>query len=271
MDVNETLTSFTRDDQDSAFAKFQISHPFLIHASSNVFSHAKAFFVLKSKTWSLFDQILTNGHALVRPPWASNSDQELEYLAMMEWACSVAHAPLTLLISSHNDPARDNKKMLRPQVSKLIGMNEIHLSKHVTTGTSELEKNLVRREALFVSAISGQAKFVQKLLSQVMADVCKQDSSAFNIAALTGDIGITGQFLDACVACKGARQCLEPALFAVAQGGSFEVVQLFIDKVNSLSAYSWQRAQMTASSYHHGQIVEMLTKAGVTRTISPRR
>jgi hypothetical protein len=142
MDVNETLTSFTRDDQDSAFAKFQISHPFLIHASSNVFSHAKAFFVLKSKTWTLFDQILTNGHALVRPPWASNSDQELEYLAMMEWACSVAHAPLTLLISSHNDPARDNKKMLRPQISKLIGMNEIHLSKHVTTGTSELVWNI---------------------------------------------------------------------------------------------------------------------------------
>ena len=129
----------------------------------------------------------------------------------------------------------------------------------------------MRREALFVNAISGQAKFVQKLLSQVMADVCKQDSSAFNIAALTGDIGITGQFLDASVACKGTRQCLEPALFAVAQGGSLEVVQLFVDKVNSLSAYSWQRAQMTASSYHHGQIVEMLTKAGVTRTISQRR
>ncbi|KAI6753938.1 hypothetical protein HG530_013114 [Fusarium avenaceum] len=284
MDVNEKLSSFARADTDAAFKKFQDSHPFLTYASFNWFFHTKDFCDSRSSTWKLFDQILQNGHGLLTIPWNTVSDHILDYLAMMEWACTVAHAPLIHLISMNGAPVRDKKKMLRPQVAKVVSIPKEWDFNETASGKFELVWNmachgqkdaleillrsvdrqdrvLLQKLALFVSAVSGHAKLVALLLPRVFSKCKMHWGSGFAEAARIGDFHTTKLFLDAWVKYKGSKDRFREALYAAAQRGDIRIFNLFLSVFDAVSWPSWQKARMIASSYGHNEIVGLIAKS----------
>ncbi|KAF5025652.1 hypothetical protein F66182_2258 [Fusarium sp. NRRL 66182] len=285
MDINETLVSFVRADRDNALGKFQASHPFIMYASSNCFFHTRAFSSSETKTWSLFNHIIQHGHELVTLPWKPNSDDDLDFLAMMDWACNVVHAPvLGFIIARDAITARDKGKMLpRPDLAEFLETVDLWVPKDTSNGTIELVWHIsnggygaalgvlldlvdseLRRSiqmlSLFVSIILGQAKLVKQLLPPVYNGGGGLGvDQGFTFAALIGDVQVTEVFLDAWSTKKGYEYTLEQAVYAAAERGRIRVLGLFLERLE-LSADCRREAQVIAMDREHQEAYDVLAR-----------
>ncbi|KAF5247561.1 hypothetical protein FANTH_6312 [Fusarium anthophilum] len=285
MDVSKTLELYTRGDEDPGFERFQDSHLFLAYASSNCFFHTKAFSESKSRTWPLFHRILQHGHKLVMLPWTSGLGQDLDDLAMIDWVCAVAHAPLIQFISGRSARWRNKKKMLPPHVAEafelptvwniyedwtfLTDSGRVELAWNIScrgqkdalrillNSVTGVHKEEVQELSLFVSAVSGHIKIVEILLPQVFNSRIGA-SYGFAGAALLGDFVITKMFMVAWSRYNGTNDCIEPALLTAIKNGKPELIKLFLDEFVSIAPSSWQKARLVALSYGRDQVVESI-------------
>lgn len=93
----EALGSFQRDDTETAKERLRVGHPFLGYASLHWIYHTTMFQKGKSKTWTLWEKMIVQGHDLVEKPWAETSFSE-NIPTILDWSQKCHHYALLRLI-----------------------------------------------------------------------------------------------------------------------------------------------------------------------------
>ncbi|PNP50699.1 hypothetical protein THARTR1_08619 [Trichoderma harzianum] len=91
--VIEALGTFQRDDTGSA----NEGHPFLGYASIHWISHTTTFQKGKSKTWDLWENMIIQGHDLLKKPWIEKPFDE-SIGTILDWSQKFHHYALIRLI-----------------------------------------------------------------------------------------------------------------------------------------------------------------------------
>ncbi|KAK8014806.1 hypothetical protein PG990_008102 [Apiospora arundinis] len=68
VDLRRRLSSFLSAQSPSAEDTWKVSHPFLDYASTSWITHTKNFHQETSKTWKIWESLLTHGHAFAKVP-----------------------------------------------------------------------------------------------------------------------------------------------------------------------------------------------------------
>ncbi|KAK6851002.1 hypothetical protein PG987_000636 [Apiospora arundinis] len=69
VDLRRQLSSSLSAQSPSAEDTWKVSHPFLDYASTSWITHTKNFHQEKSKTWKIWESLLTHGDAFAKVPW----------------------------------------------------------------------------------------------------------------------------------------------------------------------------------------------------------
>ncbi|KAF4455179.1 NACHT domain [Fusarium albosuccineum] len=101
-DIEETLASFAQSPEATVQKTIILGHPFLSYAASHWLSHSKGFNDKETKTWSLWKQMLTDGHELSRSP-VSDGHHELIDQALVNWGFEVGHSALLHVVATSRE------------------------------------------------------------------------------------------------------------------------------------------------------------------------
>ncbi|KAJ3547289.1 hypothetical protein NM208_g1594 [Fusarium decemcellulare] len=101
-DIEETLASFAQSPGATVQKTIILGHPFLSYAASHWLSHSKGFNDKETKTWSLWKQMLTDGHELSRSP-VSDGHHELIDQALVNWGFGVGHSALLHVVATSRE------------------------------------------------------------------------------------------------------------------------------------------------------------------------
>ena len=98
-DIAQKLANYSGNDSGSLLEKLQLGYPFLNYASENWLSHTINFEHSKSKTGSLWTQILLDEQSLGQTPWTHEQFIERDRV-VRQWICDENHGALLRLIES---------------------------------------------------------------------------------------------------------------------------------------------------------------------------
>ncbi|KFA49754.1 hypothetical protein S40293_01442 [Stachybotrys chartarum IBT 40293] len=262
LDLHRAFASYSRADADRSLV-LQQSHPFLKYAAVHWISHTVRFRKGRSATWSLWHQIITEGHHLVRMPWQNSTSQPND--AIRIWSHQARHYALLLYfggISTLPEPEKD--KLMR--FAAHGGDNEAVIS--------FIEAEIISVDgingALRAASAYGHLQIVERLLAAgADVDFNKYHHTALQAASACGHLQIVERLL-AAGADVSANKSQQTALQAASKGGHFQIVERLLAAgadVNA-TARSKQTALQAASEGDHFQIVERLLTAGADANVN---
>ncbi|KAF6805667.1 ankyrin repeat-containing protein, partial [Colletotrichum plurivorum] len=237
-DLDKTLATHHRSNNEEAITKLQDRHPFLKYASVHWISHTTRFTRRTSSTWSLWRQVVTQGHGLAKIPWSIEKGPRALNSNILSWSFANRHYAVIRLLGS---------------------LGKIHYAG--------------KDEALRSSATEGDIDFVDALLeSNFGAEIV---SIALQAASGGGHIEVVERLLSAGanVNADPAESDGRTALQAASEGGHIEVVERLLSagaNVNADPAERHGRTALQASSEGgHVQVVERLLDAGANVNADP--
>ncbi|KFA69802.1 hypothetical protein S40285_02442, partial [Stachybotrys chlorohalonatus IBT 40285] len=226
-DLSRALASYSRADADRSLV-LQQSHPFLKYATVHWISHTARFQYRKSATWSLWYQIVTEGHGLARMPWQDSRYQPND--AILIWGHQAHHYAL-LLYSSSISILPESKKDELMVLSASQGDNEAIIT-FLEAGVCSA--NGMARAPRAASG-GGHLQIVEQLLTA------------------GADVNVTTGY---------NRQT---ALQAASRGGHLQIVERLLTAgadVNTTTGFYRLSELQEASKYEHLQAVEKLLTTG---------
>lgn len=237
VDISGALTGFKRDYWRPTKRSLENSHPFLRYASASWIFHTKGFTKEKSKTWLLWERMVTQGHDLVRPPWGAEVS-EAEGATMLDWSFEARHYALVDLLM---------KMGAVPLPKRIQMMMELATRGELAMLDVLLQDQMVatRLQAVCQAAVrSGQVDVVQRLIA---AGASPDD--ALNEAAKIGHADLVEWLIPASI---NTSHGLEVA----AKNGHLVVVECFL--VAGVTAH-WALREAARNGHLH--VVTRLLRA----------
>ncbi|KAH7311613.1 hypothetical protein B0I35DRAFT_514361 [Stachybotrys elegans] len=136
VDVDVPMASFERADNRDSPNKLGHEYPFLEYAAENWLEHTKSLARGVSKTWVIWEGIITNGHSLAHVPWDNLDTAELflDGVGLLRWALEAHHYAFLDLISTRGTAPLEK-----------LGEFLLYVSK---TGNREVVKVLLQEKRL---------------------------------------------------------------------------------------------------------------------------
>ncbi|KAM5356809.1 hypothetical protein ACJ41O_003455 [Fusarium nematophilum] len=271
-DIEETLANFSRSTEAAVQKAIAIGHPFLGYAATYWLLHSTAFSENRSKTWSLWRQMVTGGHGLSKSPVSDGHHESIDE-ALVNWAIATSHSALLHAVAASKElMERFSESMFqsaakRGDVPLLIAMLQV----------KEWGAELIR--PLYLSAQGGHLEMV-KLLIDAGADINpsypNEKYRPLMEAARMGRVEVVELLLkagaDASAPTYGFQNALQPAA-AVQNGNGLKIVKLLIKAgapVNAApSASTGRTALQEACERGFVQVVKMLLSAGADVNAAP--
>ncbi|RDA85560.1 hypothetical protein CP532_3321 [Ophiocordyceps camponoti-leonardi (nom. inval.)] len=212
INFNESLTSFQRDDAQTAKEKLEVNFPFLRYASVNWVLHTTGFQKNKSITYSLWEKIITQGHDLIQVPWGSEPFR-VDSETISAWSYDARHYAMVRLLNSKGGLSDSTKTtMLMDSAGRgdvtmidiLLGDGQLPAARlrgvcqvAARSGLFHIVERLIAaganaNDALIEAAKIGNVEIVQELLHTGF-----DTSSALEAAARNGHLEIVEKFLKA--------------------------------------------------------------------------
>ncbi|TFB02951.1 Ankyrin repeat domain-containing protein 50 [Trichoderma ghanense] len=88
-----------------------VGHPFLTYASIYWIFHTTRFQEEKSKTWSLWKEMVQDGHDLAKRPW-DEGEFDKSNTALFKWGCNYRHYALVRFLIQANAATTDDKNQV---------------------------------------------------------------------------------------------------------------------------------------------------------------
>ncbi|PTB73955.1 hypothetical protein M440DRAFT_1440869 [Trichoderma longibrachiatum ATCC 18648] len=99
------------DDAGDPRASIEAGHPFLTYAAIHWISHTTRFERDKSKTWSLWVQMIRDGHDLAKKPWDEGQPDQSN-TAVLKWSCKYGHYAVVRLLVRDSIMTADDKNQV---------------------------------------------------------------------------------------------------------------------------------------------------------------
>ncbi|ERF71485.1 hypothetical protein EPUS_00474 [Endocarpon pusillum Z07020] len=254
VDVAQKLACYGEGNNENLPGKLQLEHPFLDYASENWLLHTTNFEHGKSKTWSLWTQMLLDEQSLGQTPWTHEQfiSRDLE---VGKWICDENHSALLRLIQSSDRKFPVEERMYFIRYMSMKG--NLTLYEHFSS--SELAA------VLQGACEAGHFKIVDKLLA-AKADVNavgKHGRNALQTAAQADHVEIVDKLLATKADVNAVGEYGQTALQIAAQRGHVEIVDKLLAAkagVNAVGEYS-QTALQAAASKGYIEIVDKLLAA----------
>jgi ankyrin repeat protein len=259
VDVAQKLADYGGGNNGNLPGKLQQEHPFLDYASENWLLHTTNFEHGKSKTWSLWTQMLLDEQSLGQTPWTHEQfirrDRQVG-----KWICDENHSALLRLIQSSN----------RPFPAKEIMDFIEYISMKDNLPLDEDFDSLKLTTVLQRAAEAGHSKIVDTLLAakvDVNATFDKYSRTALLEAATKGHVEIVDKLLTANADVNAVSKSGLTALLEAATEGHVEIVDKLLTAkadVNAVDEFG-RTALLEAITEGHIEIVDKLltTKADV--------
>ncbi|KAK7928425.1 Vegetative incompatibility protein HET-E-1 [Apiospora marii] len=105
----QSTTAFSLQDSRSRTTALEAGHPFLNYASVNWILHTTSFRETTSKTWRLWEIMVTNGHGIAQTPWEGDFYDK----AVWNWAIQARHYAMVHLLVTHNESSTFRSDILQ--------------------------------------------------------------------------------------------------------------------------------------------------------------
>lgn len=99
------------DDAGDPRASIEAGHPFLTYAAIHWIFHTTRFERDKSKTWSLWVQMIRDGHDLAKKPWDEGQPDQSN-TAVLKWSCKYGHYAVVRLLVRDSIMTADDKNQV---------------------------------------------------------------------------------------------------------------------------------------------------------------
>ncbi|KAF6787047.1 ankyrin repeat-containing protein [Colletotrichum sojae] len=272
-DLDKMLATHHRSNDEEAITKLQDQHPFLKYASVHWISHTTRFTRRTSSTWSLWRQVVTQGHGLAKIPWSIGKEPRALNSNILSWSFANRHYAVIRLLGSLGKIHYAGKdEALRSSASE----------GDIDFVDALLESNFgaeILSIALQAASGGSHIEVVERLLdagAKVNADPARDDGrTALQAASGGGHVEVVERLLDA-----GANVNADPAgehgrtaLQAASEGGHVEVVERLLDAGANVNAdpaiWHGRTALQAASEGGHVEVVERLLDAGAKVNADP--
>ncbi|KAI8635647.1 hypothetical protein F5Y19DRAFT_17847 [Xylariaceae sp. FL1651] len=257
-----SFRSLTIKDSSTTYERLALGYPFLEYAVNNWLLHTRNFHQERSKTWSVWENMVVHGHNLAKPPWGA-SDFNVNG-PILKWACDTHHYALIRLIVSSDILDKDLRYQIILDLVKYDDVNVLDIILEGQDSKSSLNW------ALQNAAIKADLKAVVKLLAagaDVNATAANNSGwTALQGAAYKGDFKIVERLLAAGADVNAPGRDGFTALQEAAKWGSLKLVERLLAvgaDVNATAAeYSGWAALQGAAYRGDLKIVERLLAVG---------
>ncbi|KAI0517855.1 hypothetical protein F5B22DRAFT_635706 [Xylaria bambusicola] len=207
------LSSFQSltDKNSTSYQNLSLAYPFLDYASTNWIWHTRNFQKEKSRTWSLWERMVIDGHDRAKALWEDNNFDANGHI--LDWAYDARHYAIIRLINNSGQLTQyrasqiiidsivnNNDKILEillsgPELCRRID----YILRRITTVDSpsiqEVDPNARDnngRTALWWAASHGEKEMVEILLAMEGVDACLEDLSGTTPAIAANKEGHKG-------------------------------------------------------------------------------
>lgn len=265
----EALASFQRTDTRETKERLQVAYPFLKYASTHCILHTTRFQKDKSKTWTLWERMIVQGHDLMEKVWGEATFNEQSSF-LLDWSIKNRHYALirlTFLMGKISIEDRGHM-LINAAIEGDVMMLDIVLKGEIPE--SEIDKACIEAIA------GGRLEIVERFLATDANISGVYTQNTLRVAARRGRLDIILKLLAGWGHVNAAPDIVydQTVLQAAAECGRLEVIERLLAAGADVSVPAinehYRTPLQVAAECGRLDIVEVLLAAGADVDASPK-